>query len=289
MPRFGGVVIVLILGISLGLIKISTIALGELALPTPPEVKRVQTPAPVPPPATEQARPPADLFNRLQLAKATLAEANKILGAPRLTPAGSAEYSVGGYAITVVPSRGGDKSALGTSVVLSVTVAIVRPRRPGTDLNPVTLSGYWTTQKCAAPGSCVFELGTKGSLHATKLKELAGVDQRCMPSMRGTDLVIRYSCAGKLENNFVQVDVWADLKYGLDGNLAQKAERAQLMLKIRDIENDPENPERSSAATWRSQFAISGPITNDAVWTLVQDLPISAYAVSDTAALAKQR
>ncbi len=220
--------------------------------------------------------PPADILDRLKVTSTTVEEATKFLGSPRATKEGIVEYSAGGYLFRLAVSTDQQKSGYPPGVVLGVAVEIERPRR-ARDLPPVLLNGYWTPKVCDEAGQCVFELGSFNPLHVARLKDL-GLDRRCSPALREDILVVRYSCDGQA-NGSINVQVQADLKYGLERELATRADRARLMLKIRDLENDPNNPDRTGTRSMREQFGIMGTITNEAVWKLVQDLPIAIYSV----------
>lgn len=223
------------------------------------------------------AGPPADIIDRLKLARVTGQDATKLLGNPKTAKDGLYEYTTGGYLFRLTVSSDQQKSGHPPGVVLGVTVEIERPRRVK-DLAPLLLNGYWTPKSCDESGQCSFELGSFNPLHVAKLKDL-GLDKRCSPGLYKDALVIRYMCAGNKANNVIDVAVEADLKYGLEGDLANRAQRAQLMLKIRQIENDPNNPDRSGAKTTRQQFGIVGTITNETIWNLVKDLPVTTYSV----------
>lgn len=220
--------------------------------------------------------PPADVIDRLKLARVTGQDATKLLGNPRTAKDGLYEYSMGGYLFRITVSSD-QKPGIPPGVVLGIAVEIERPRRVR-DLPPLLLNGYWTPKSCDESGQCAFELGSFNPLHVAKLKDLS-LDKRCSPALFKDGLVVRYTCAGNKANNAIDVAVEADLKYGLEGDLANRAQRAQLMLKVRQVENDPNNPDRGGARTTRQQFGIVGTITNETIWNLVKDLPVTMYSV----------
>lgn len=220
--------------------------------------------------------PPAEILDLLKIATATVDDASKFLGTPRATREGIVEYSAGGYLFRLAVSTGAQQGGYQPGVILGVAVQIERPRRTR-DLAPILLNGYWTPKACDEAGHCALELGSFNPLHVARLKDL-GLDKHCAPSLREDIVVVRYSCDGKATNG-INVQVQADLKFGLERDLATRAERARLMLKIRDLENDPNNPDRTSTRSMREQFGIMGSVTNEAIWKLVQDLPVSVYSV----------
>lgn len=229
-------------------------------------------------PAGAAARLPPDLLERLAIGKASMQDAAALLGVPRSTIGDVAIYSVGGYQITLTFSLDHKKTGFPPGVLLGTSIEVERPVRTR-DLAPISLGGYWT----AGTGA-----GSTAPLHAARLKNL-DIKARCTPALRGGELVVRFTCAGAKAGNPVDVEIDASLSYGLDPDLVQRAERASLMMQIKVAEDDPNNPDRDSSQGLRQRYGISGPITGDAIWNLLQELPVAGYHLANKAAIAKQR
>lgn len=235
-------------------------------------------------PPSGAARLPPDLFEQLQVGKATMQNAASVLGVPRSTIGDVAIYSVGGYQISLVFSLDQKKTGFPPGVLLGIGIEIERPARVK-DFAPIKLGGYWTPSGCDG-AAC--ETGSSKPLHASRLQDL-GLKGRCSPSLLGGQKTVRFHCSGTKANNLVDVDVDASLGYGLDPELAPRAERASLMMEIKAAEDDPNNPDRTSSQGLRQRYGINGPITGDTIWTLLQDLPVSGYHLTNTTAVIKQR
>jgi hypothetical protein len=242
-------------------------------------------PAGATPAEARTALVPSDLFDRLRIATATLADATATLGPPRQQDGAKVYFSVAGYDVTVTQSVNA-RSGFAPGTVLGLEVAVEKPRRPR-EWGAVSLNGYWTPKSCVGE-SCKFDFGGSVPLHLARLRDL-GLTRGCTPISAANGTAVRWSCAGSKASNFVDVDVVADLKFGLEGDLVAKAGRAGLMLRIREMENDPNNPDRGGATALRQQSGLRGPITNESIWTLVQDLPVASYELANRLAILRQQ
>lgn len=225
--------------------------------------------------AAPAIHPPVDLIDRLPLLRSTLKDATALLGSPRANVGESVEFLAGGYLITLMISTG-EGSGLPKGTILKLGVEHGPPPRRR-DLSPIKLLGYWTPQICDL-GKCDQAPGSTAPLSTARLKDL-GLVRRCTPNLLSQS-AIRYVCRGRKENGFVDVEVDATLSSGATPELADRFGRAAQMIKIRDLENDLGNPRRGETKGMRELYVIMGPITNEAIWSLVQDMPVGGYSVS---------